>query len=166
MNVFISLSRLHAAFGRALDRVQSPLLLVARVWVSWQFLKSGWLKLSAWDTTVSLFESEYRVPLLSPTLAALAGTAGELFFPVLLLAGLFSRVGALGLFAVNALAVASYAHVLLGEGFEAALAQHVLWGVVLLTLAVFGPGRISADTLLERQTAARCRPSPYAATPA
>lgn len=166
MNMVITLTRLHAAFGRFLDHLQSPLLLVARVWVSWQFLKSGWLKATAWDQTVSLFESEYRVPLLSPTLAAAAGTFGELFFPVLLVAGLFARVGALGLFAVNALAVVSYAHVLLSEGFEAALAQHVLWGVVLLGLAIFGPGRISADTLLERQAAARCRPSPYAATAA
>jgi putative oxidoreductase len=115
---------------------------------------------------VSLFESEYRVPLLSPTLAAFAGTFGELCFPVLLIAGLFARVGALGLFAVNALAVVAYAHVLLAEGFEAALAQHVLWGAVLLGLTVFGPGRIAADSLLERQVAARCRPSPYATTAA
>jgi putative oxidoreductase len=166
MNSLITLTRLHAGLGALLDRLQSPVLLVARVWVSWQFLKSGWLKLSSWESTVSLFESEYRVPLLSPTLAAVAGTFGELFFPVLLIAGLFARVGALGLFAVNALAVVSYAHVLLGEGFEAALGQHVLWGVVLLGLTVFGPGRISADSLLARQAAARCRPSPYAATTA
>ena len=166
MNVVHTLTRLHAALGTLLDYLRSPLLLIARVWVSWQFLKSGWLKVTAWDQTVSLFESEYRVPLLSPTLAAAAGTFGELFFPVLLIAGLIARVGALGLFAVNALAVVSYAHVLLGEGFEAALAQHVLWGVVLLGLAVFGPGRISLDTLLERQAAARCRPSPYAASAA
>lgn len=166
MNFFISLTRLHAGLGSLLNLLQAPLLLVARVWVSWQFLKSGWLKATAWDSTVSLFESEYRVPLLSPTLAALAGTAGELFFPVLLIVGLFARVGALGLFAVNALAVVSYSHVLLTEGFEAALAQHVLWGVVLAGLAIFGPGRISADALLEREVAARCRPSPYAAKPA
>ena len=166
MNTVYTLTRLHAALGTFLDTLRSPLLLAARVWVSWQFLKSGWLKLSAWESTVDLFESEYRVPLLSPTLAAIAGTFGELFFPVLLIAGLFARVGALGLFAVNALAVVSYAHVLLSEGFEAALGQHVLWGAVLLGLAVFGPGRISLDTLLERQAAARCRPAPYAATAA
>jgi len=47
---------------------------------------------------------------------------------------------------------------LLAEGSEAALGQHVLWGFMLFTLAVFGPGRIAVDTWLERRSAARCRP--------
>jgi putative oxidoreductase len=46
------------------------------------------------------------------------------------------------------MAVVSYAHVLLTEGFEAAVGQHYLWGFALLVLAVFGPGRISVDGLL------------------
>jgi putative oxidoreductase len=104
-----------------------------------------------------LFRSEYRVPLLPPELAAVVGTAGELAFPLLLIAGLFTRVGALGAFAVNAMAVIAYAHVLLAEGFEAALGQHVLWGFMLAVLAVFGGGRLSLDQLLERRSAARCR---------
>ena len=58
------------------------------------------------------------MPLLPPTLAAVVGTFGELFFPMLLVLGLFTRVGALGLFAVNALAVISYWHVLGGEGYR------------------------------------------------
>ena len=33
-------------------------------------------------------------------------------------------------------------------GFEAALAQHVLWGFMLIVLMVYGPGRISLDYLL------------------
>ena len=78
------------------------LLLGTRLWVSWQFLKSGWLKLTTWDVTLELFRSEYQVPVLPPTLAAICGTFGELFFPLLLVLGLFTRVGALGLFAVNA----------------------------------------------------------------
>jgi len=35
--------------------------------------------------------------------------------------------------------------VLLGEGFEAALGQHWLWGTVLAVLFTFGPGRWSVD---------------------
>jgi len=52
---------------------------------------------------------------------------------------------------VNVIAVVSYAHVLLTEGFEAALGQHYLWGFMLLVLAVMGPGRWSADALLDRR---------------
>ena len=131
--------------ARLLGGLESLLLLATRLWVSWEFLKSGWLKISSWQNTVFLFHNEYRVPLLPPDLAAIAGTAGELVFPVLLIAGLAGRLSAVGLFAVNVMAVVSYAHVLLTEGFEAAVGQHYLWGFALLVLAVFGPGRISVD---------------------
>ena len=168
MNFLIALSRLHGSLGRLLDLLQSPLLLATRWYVAWQFWKSGWLKLSAWDSTLDLFRSEYHVPVLPPELAAVVGTFGELFFPALLVLGLFSRVGALAGFAVNAMAVIAYSHVLLSEGFEAALGQHVLWGFMLLVVAIAGPGKLALDTLLERRVAAQCRPQdqPTAAIPA
>jgi putative oxidoreductase len=141
----------HSGLARLLDHLQSLLLLGTRWWVSWQFLKSGWLKLTTWDTTLELFRSEYHVPVLAPGLAAVVGTFGELFFPVLLVFGLFTRVGALGLFAVNLMAVVSYWHVLGSEGYEAALGQHVLWGFMILVVAVFGGGKVSFDHLLSRR---------------
>jgi putative oxidoreductase len=133
------------ALARALNALQPALALASRIYVSWVFLKSGYLKLKDWESTVALFEYEYRVPLLSPTLAAVFGTAGELVFPTLLMLGVFGRLSALGLQAVNVLAVISYAHVLLQEGFAAAIGQHYLWGYILLVLAVYGPGAWSLD---------------------
>ena len=148
----MSIAKLHDLFvempGRLLGNFESALLLATRIWVSWEFLKSGWLKITSWQNTVFLFQNEYQVPVLPPYLAAVAGTAGELVFPALLIAGLAGRLSAAGLFAVNAMAVISYAHVLLTEGFEAAVGQHYLWGFALLVLAVFGPGRVSLDHLL------------------
>ena len=141
----------HAQLARMLDHLRSLLLLLTRVWVSWQFLKSGWLKATNWDVTSELFRSEYHVPLLSPQVAALAGTFGELLFPVLLVCGLFTRAGALGLFAVNAFAVVSYWHVLGKSGYEAALGQHVLWGFMIAVVAIFGAGAISLDRLSGRR---------------
>jgi putative oxidoreductase len=138
------------ASARVLDTLQSPVALAVRLWVSWQFLISGYLKISAWENTLFLFNNEYQVPLLPPVLAAVVGTFGELFFPVLLVFGITARLSAIGLFAVNAMAVVSYAHVLLSEGFEAAFAQHVLWGFMLVVLAVYGPGKLSLDYLLLR----------------
>ena len=134
--------------ARGLNLFQPLLALGVRVWVGIQFWKSGFLKLQSWDSTVYLFREEYHVPILPPELAALVGTFGELFFPVLLFIGLFGRLGALGMSAVNIMAVVSYAHVLLAPGFEGALAQHVLWGFMLLVLIVYGPGRFSLDHLL------------------
>ena len=143
--------RANGLAGAAVRPFESLLLLGTRLYVSWQFLKSGWLKAADWETTRFLFEEEYRTPLLSPAVAAAAGTVGELLFPALLIAGLLGRYAAAGLFAVNVVAVVSYAHVLLGDGFEAALGQHWLWGFMLLVLVVMGPGRWSADALLERR---------------
>jgi len=134
--------------GRVLGSFDSLFLAAVRFWVSWEFLKSGWIKLTNWESTLFLFRVEYHVPVLPSGLAAVAGTAGELVFPVLLIAGLAGRLSALGLFAVNVMAVVSYADVLLSEGFEAALAQHYLWGFALIALAVFGPGALSADRVL------------------
>jgi putative oxidoreductase len=149
-------NRLHA-INRLAERVTRPfetlLLLATRVYVSWQFLKSGWLKLGDWETTRFLFEEEYHVPLVPPVVAAIAGTAGEIVFPLLLMAGLLGRYAAAGLFVVNIVAVVSYSHVLFGEGFEAALGQHYLWGFMLLVLVVFGPGRWALDSAGARRGA-------------
>jgi putative oxidoreductase len=145
------LARPYALLVRALDLLASFFALYLRVWVSWVFLKSGMLKLESWDQTLSLFKDEYRVPLLPPTLAAYVGTFGELFFPIFVILGLAGRLSAIGLFAVNAMAVISYAHVLYQEGFEAAIGQHYLWGLMLLVLIFYGPGAFSVDKWLARR---------------
>ncbi len=159
MNVLLKLTALHTALARVLDACHSPVLLATRWYVGWQFWKSGLLKVTSWSTTLDLFRTEYHVPLLPPELAAVTGAFGELFFPSLLFVGLFGRVGALGAFFVNAMAVVSYRQVLLAEGSEAALGQHLLWGFMLLVLAVFGSGGLTLDSWLERRSAARCRPA-------
>lgn len=148
-------SRPLAILHRVLDAAQPLFALATRLYVSWQFLKSGWLKFSSWGVTISLFTDEYKVPLLPPVLAAVVGTFGELFFPILLIVGIAARVGALGLFAVNVMAVVSYAHVLYSEGFEAALGQHYLWGFMLLMLALYGPGALSADAAIAARNGRR-----------
>jgi uncharacterized membrane protein YphA (DoxX/SURF4 family) len=56
------------------------------------------------------------------------------------------------------MAVISYWHVLGSEGYEAALAQHVLWAYMILVLMLCGGGSISLDKLLEQRSARRCRP--------
>jgi putative oxidoreductase len=145
MSISTTLDAANEVAERATAWLATPLLLAFRWYVAWQFLKSGWLKVSNWDSTLYLFQEEYHVPLLSPQVAAVAGTAGELVFPVLLIVGLLTRFAALGLSAVNVLAVISYTHVLFSEGFEAALGQHYLWGTLLLVVLVFGPGRWSLD---------------------
>jgi putative oxidoreductase len=141
-------ARLLDRVARRLDVFQPLFLLASRWYVSWQFLKSGWLKVTSWQSTLGLFRDEYHVPLLPPHVAAIVGSFGELFFPTLLVLGVGGRLGPLGLSAVNLMAVISYAQVLLAEGSEAALAQHVLWGYMLLMLVIYGNGPLALDRVL------------------
>lgn len=127
----------------ALEALKNPALLIARMYVGWVFFASGLLKIQSWDTTIELFTSEFQVPILtklSPTLAAVMGTGGELILPVLLVFGLFGRFAALGLFVMNIVAVIS-----LSEIAPAALQQHQFWGSLLAGLAIWGVGTWSVD---------------------
>ncbi len=146
-----SLARPMELLATVADSLRPLFLLATRWYVSWQFLKSGWLKVTSWQSTLDLFREEYHVPLLPPPVAAVTGAFGELFFSTLLVLGIGGRIGPIGLFAVNAMAVISYRQVLLAEGFEAALAQHVLWGFMLVVLTVFGNGSIALDRLIAGQ---------------
>ena len=128
--------RLHAPLEGLLNALQPLAALWARLYVAQVFFLSGLTKLRDWSSTLALFQEEYKVPLLPPELAAWAGTAGELLLPMLLVVGVLGRVPALGLFAVNLVAVLS-----LGDIAPAALQQHVVWGVLLAALALFGSGR-------------------------
>ncbi|WP_438402884.1 DoxX family protein [Aeromonas veronii] len=122
-------------------------LLLARLWVASVFITSGWLKLTAWDSTLYLFESEYQVPLLPWLWAAYLGTAAELSLPLFLLVGLFTRPAALLLFGFNIMAVISYPTLWPGGFYD-----HQLWGWMLLTLTIWGGGVLSLDYWLTRRS--------------
>jgi len=130
-------------FVAVLEALQPLAQLGARFYVAQAFFLSGLTKIRDWETTLALFSDEYKVPLLSPTVAAFAGTAGELVLPVLLLLGLAGRFAALGLSVMNVVAVIS-----LAEIAPAALQQHQLWGSLLIGLALWGPGKWSLDRML------------------
>jgi putative oxidoreductase len=136
--------------ARAARFLRDPFIFALRLYVGWQFFKAGWIKIHSWSSTMYLFQYEYHVPWLSPGTAAVAGTFGELFFPALLFVGLATRLAALGLSVVNVVAVISYADVIFSEGFEGAAADHYLWGLIMLTIMIYGPGKLSVDELLLR----------------
>jgi putative oxidoreductase len=126
-----------------LEALKSPAQLAARLYVGSVFFMAGLTKIRDWDTTLALFGDEYHVPLLSPTVAAIMGTGGELILPALLVFGLFGRFAALGLFVMNIVAVIS-----LAEIAPAALQQHQFWGSLLAGLAIWGVGAWSVDSRL------------------
>jgi putative oxidoreductase len=154
MNAFISsplsgrAAALYCRFTRLVDRLQPLLALGLRLYVARVFLLSGLTKINDWSVTLALFENEYHVPVLSPSVAAALGTATELSMPVLLAFGLGTRFAAAVLFVFNIVAVVSYPDLQ-----DIAVKDHVLWGLMLLVLFVHGPGALSADRLLSRRPA-------------
>lgn len=128
-----------------LDRVpSSALLLVARLGAASVFFLSGRTKVDGFlhvtDSTYMLFESEYALPLISPHVAAHLATYAEHFFPALLVLGLFSRIGALGLLGMTA--------VIQIFVYPDAWSTHLSWAGLLLPILCLGGGRFSLDWLL------------------
>ena len=124
------------------------LALVARFGVAAVFWRSGQTKVTGWminDSTFSLFEEEYRVPLLPPDVAAYLATAAEHLFPVLLVVGLASRLGAAGLFAMT-LVIQLFV-------YPGSWPDHLMWSAALLYVITRGPGAVSLDALIARKFA-------------
>ena len=132
--------------GRSLaERIpQSFLSLIARVavadvfWMSGQTKVDGFLHIS--DNTFYLFREEYKVPLLPPDVAAHLATIAEHVFPVLLIAGLASRLSALGLMFMT-LVIQLFVY---PDGWP----DHILWFALLLLIVARGPGAASLDHLI------------------
>ena len=145
-SLLISANQIYRRIVDKINALEPVALLAARFYVGWAFFSSGLTKLNNWDSTLFLFEEEYHVPLLPYELAAYLGTAAEIILPLLLMAGLASRLSALGLFFVNIVAVIS-----LEDIAAAAYAQHVLWGMLLLQVVIFSGGRFAFDHMVKRQ---------------
>lgn len=130
---------------RGLEFLRPLLDLGIRFYVANVFWQSGLSKIASFDTTVALFTEEYKVPLLSPELAAISAIIVELVFPALLALGLGGRLAAGVLFVFNIIAVISYPDL-----NEVGIKDHFYWGVLLLLPLLHGPGRLSIDHLIRK----------------
>ena len=129
----------------------SFLLLVARFAVAAVFFLSGRTKvdglLTITDSTYELFRTEYALPVLDPVVAAHLATYSEHLFPVLLVAGLFTRPAALALLGMTC--------VIQLFVYPDAWSTHLGWAALLLPLIALGGGRWSLDRLLGVESGAR-----------
>jgi putative oxidoreductase len=124
-----------------LDRVPYAVLaLPLRFAVATVFWNSAMAKLANWETTLSLFADDYRVPVLPPELAAITATSIELTTPVLLAFGLLTRVASLTLLGMTAVIEIFV--------YPQAWPTHIQWAAMLLVLLCRGPGSVSLDALL------------------
>lgn len=119
------------------------LALLARIGVGTVFFRSGLLKVEGWDSgnTLTLFQEEYKLPLIPPEIAAYMATAAELTLPPLLFLGLFTRYAAAALLGMT-LVIQIFV-------YPNAFDTHATWAVCLLYLMRHGAGTLSADRVFK-----------------
>jgi putative oxidoreductase len=136
---------------QSLNRLQSPLLLLVRLYWGWQFAQTGWGKLHHLSRVADFFQS-LNIP--APHLNALVVALVEWLGGILLALGLGSRAVALVLFLNMSVAFFAADREALGQilsdpGKFYAADPYTFW-FAALTVLVFGPGWLAIDTLLEK----------------
>jgi putative oxidoreductase len=123
----------------------SALALCARIFPAAVFWRSGQTKVDGFglsDSAVFLFQDEYRLPLIDPTVAAYASAIAEHLFPALLVIGLASRFSALALICMT-LVIEIFV-------YPDAWPTHGVWIACFLLVMARGPGVLSLDALIWR----------------
>lgn len=137
----LSFSALQARFLALCGAIPQDLIaFVARLSIAGTFWRSGQTKvegLQVTDSAIYLFETEYRLPLLDPRLAAHLAALAEHLFPALLVIGLASRLSALALLGMT-LVIEIFV-------YPDAWPTHGTWAACLLIIIARGPGRLSLD---------------------
>lgn len=129
---------------RWLECIPYTLLAVPlRLAVATVFWNSAMAHLASWDTTLALFEDEYKVPLMPPDLAANIAVSIEVSTPILLVLGLFTRGASLVL-----LGMTTVIEVFV---YPQAWPTHIQWAAMMLVLLARGPGKLSLDWLIRRR---------------
>jgi putative oxidoreductase len=147
---------LYARAVRALNALQSPLLLAIRLYWGWQFATDGWGKLHHL-ARVGAFFAQLNLPM--PHATALFVSIIEFVGGILLAIGLGTRVVSLVLFINMTVAFwTAEKDAFLGvlsnpDKFQGADAYNY-WFAALLIL-VLGPGWIALDTLIRKKFAPR-----------
>ena len=151
MSLAVTLCSLYYRLTVLSDRFLSPVLdLAIRLWMAWIFFPSGWSKFmnyvnGDWGATVYLFKDVHPIPGVSPEIAAVMGTGGEVILSVLLALGLAGRFAAAGL-----LVMTITIQYLVPPEYELMNDMHYLWMLLLAVPLVKGPGMLSLDHLLGR----------------
>ena len=145
------IERLHAIFVRFMSNVQSPFLLLIRLYWGWQFATVGWGKLHNLTHVTEFFQTLH---LPAPAFTALFVSSFEFVGGILLALGLLARIAALGMVIDMSVAYLTADRDSLIQIFSSpdkfyGADPFIFWFVGLIVL-FFGPGKFALDTLLAR----------------
>jgi len=139
-------------FHRGAAHLQSPLLLVLRLYWGWNFFLTGKGKLLHLDRTAEYFAG-LGIPLPKLNVVLAGGT--ECLGGLLLVVGLWSRVASVPLIFTLSVAYATAEHEALAAIFsdpdKFTSATPFLFLLAVVIVLAFGPGKLSLDHLRERR---------------
>jgi putative oxidoreductase len=149
-----TVDQFYALFLKIANSLQSPFLLAVRLYWGWQFLQSGWGKLTHISTTIENFTNMgVPAPAFNAHFIGLVETVGG----VLLLLGLASRLIAVPLIINMTMAYVIGDREALQsifsepDKFYGAAPYTFLFAAIIVL--VFGPGYFSLDTLIAKRRA-------------
>jgi len=145
------MSKLYALFVRVATSLQSPFLLVIRLYWGWQISQNGWGKLHNLSHVTEFFAS---LGLPAPGATATFVSTFEFVGGILLAIGLLSRIVGLGLMIDMFMAYITADREALASVFSDPgkfyNADPFIFLFVGLIILIFGPGKLAVDALIER----------------
>ena len=136
--------------------LQSPLLLVIRLYWGGSFVQTGWGKLTHLERTTEFFAS---LNLPAPKLNAIMSASTECLGGILLALGLFARPASIPLIFSMLVAYWTADHdavvAITSDPDKFVTATPFLFLLAALIVLAFGPGKLSLDALLGKGPAAR-----------
>lgn len=130
-----------ASIGPDLLAVTARLSMAGIFWLSGRTKVTGWLEVT--ENAVDLFQTEYQLPLIDPSIAAHLAAYGEHLLPIMLVLGLGTRFAAFGMLAMTV--------VIQIFVYPDAWPTHLSWAALLLLMVRHGAGRFSLDALVARK---------------
>jgi putative oxidoreductase len=142
-------TKIHDLLTKIGGFLQSPLLLVIRLYWGWQFVLTGRGKLMHLDKTTAFFTS-LNIP--APKLNAILASSTECIGGTLLILGLFTRFASLALICVMCVAFwtadREALNVIFSDTDKFLSADPFLFLYAAVIVFAFGPGRIAVDSLI------------------
>ncbi len=145
------MKKLYALWVSLVSKLQSPFLLIIRLYWGWQFFITGKAHLANLDKTTEFFQG-LHIPM--PKLNAIMAGSTECIGGLLLLLGLGSRIATVPLIFTMIIAYltaeSDAAHAIFSNPDKFVTATPFLFMLTCIIVLIFGPGCFSLDAVIAK----------------
>jgi len=147
----LRLTQLYQRFFGAVDYLRSPFLLAVRLYWGWQLVQSGWGKLHNLPKVTEFFTSlNLPMPAQMAVIISCVEFCGGIFLAVGLLSRLTALVLTVNMIMAYVIADREALQSFFSDPDKFSAAAPYVFLIASLIILIFGPGKASLDTLLNR----------------